>query len=136
MKTYIIGFFATFIPILVLDAIWLTTMIKSFYLKYLGEIFAPKPSLAPAAVFYLLYCVGILFFIVFPLLKSNASYTTVFFTGAFFGLIAYATYDLTNQATLKNWPIIITMVDLVWGAFLTGVASTCAVWIIRLMKLM
>lgn len=136
MKTYIIGFFATLIPILILDAIWLTTMIKSFYLKHLGELFAAKPSLTPAIIFYILYCIGVMYFVVLPLLRSQASLGTVFLTGAFFGLIAYATYDLTNQATLKNWATIVTVVDLVWGAFLTGTAATSAVWIIRILKIM
>ncbi len=136
MKTYIIGFFAVTIPKLMLDAIWLTTMIKTFYIKYLGELFADKPSIAPAAVFYILYGIGVLFFVVLPLLRANASLGTVFLTGAFLGLIAYGTYDLTNQATLKNWPVIITLVDLAWGAFLTGIVSTIAVAIMRAMKLL
>lgn len=134
MKTYIIGFFAVSIPMLALDAIWLMTMIKTFYTKYVGELFAAKPSFAPAAVFYLLYTIGVLYFVVLPLLRSNASYTTIFFTGAFLGLIAYGTYDLTNQATLKNWPTIITLVDLAWGALLTGTVSAIAVWIMKITK--
>lgn len=135
MKTYIIGFFATLLPILILDGIWLSVMIKNFYLRYLGDLFAAKPSLAPAAVFYIIYCIGILFFVVFPLLKSQAGYGTIFLHGAFLGLIAYATYDLTNQATLKNWTTLITVTDIVWGAFLTGTAATCAAWILRILKL-
>lgn len=135
MKTYIIGFFAVSVPMLILDAIWLSTMIKTFYTKYLGELFAAKPSLTPALVFYILYAIGLLYFVVLPLLKSNASWGTVFLTGAFLGLIAYGTYDLTNQATMKNWPTIVTLVDLVWGAFLTGTVSVIAVWIMKIMKL-
>ena len=135
MKTYIIGFFAVSIPMLILDAIWLTTMIKTFYTKYLGELFAAKPSLVPAGIFYVLYTLGVLYFVVLPLLRTNANYMTVFLTGAFLGLVAYGTYDLTNQATLKNWPTIITVVDLIWGAFLTGIVSTIAVWIMRYVKL-
>ncbi|MES2985696.1 MAG: DUF2177 family protein [Patescibacteria group bacterium] len=135
MKTYIIGFFATIVPMLLLDIVWLTTMIKTFYTKHLGELFADKPSLTPALIFYVLYGVGVLYFVVMPLLRANASLGTVFLTGAFLGLIAYGTYDLTNQATLKNWPTIVTVVDLMWGAFLTGTASTIAVWIMKIMKL-
>ncbi len=134
MKTYIIGFFAVSIPMLLLDAVWLTTMIKTFYTKHLGHLFADKPSLTPAAIFYLMYAVGVLYFVVLPLLRSNASYVTVFLTGAFLGLIAYGTYDLTNQATMKNWPTIITVVDLAWGALLTGTVSMIAVWIMKITK--
>lgn len=135
MKTYIIGFFAVTIPMLIIDAIWLTTMIKTFYTKYLGELFAAKPSLLPALVFYIVYGIGVLYFVVLPLVRANAGYGTVFLTGALLGLVAYGTYDLTNQATLKNWPTIVTIVDLVWGAMLTGAVSAIAVWILKIMKL-
>ena len=134
MKTYIIGFFATMVPMLILDGIWLSTMIKGFYVKHLDAIFAAKPSFAPAIVFYLIYTVGVLYFVVLPLIRIQASLGTVFLTGAFLGLITYAAYDLTNQATLKNWPVIITIVDLMWGAFLTGCVSVCAVLIMRYIK--
>lgn len=135
MKTYIIGFFAILTTTLVLDAIWLSTMMKSFYGKHLGHIFADKPSLTPALIFYILYAIGLLYFVVFPLLVANASYGKIFLTGAFLGLIAYGTYDLTNQATVKDWPVIVTLVDLTWGAFLTGTVSIAAAWIIRIFKL-
>jgi uncharacterized membrane protein len=135
MKTYIVGFFVIILTTLVLDVIWLTTMMKSFYSKHLGHIFADKPSITPALIFYVLYAIGLLYFVVFPLLMANASYGKIFLTGAFLGLIAYGTYDLTNQATVKNWPAIVTMVDLVWGAFLTGTVATVTAWIIRIYKL-
>lgn len=135
MKTYIIGFFATIIPMLLIDVVWLTTMTQTFYKKYLGTLFAEKPSLTPAIIFYIIYGLGVVYFVVVPLLRANASLTTVFLTGAFLGLLAYGTYDLTNQATVKNWPTIVTAVDLVWGAALTGTVSTIAVWFMRLIKL-
>jgi uncharacterized membrane protein len=135
MKTYIIGFFVTILTILVLDGIWLATMMKSFYVKNLGHIFADKPSLTPALIFYIIYAIGLLYFVVFPLLTAQASYGKIFLTGAFLGLIAYATYDLTNQATVKNWPVIVTLVDLTWGAFLTGTVAAVTAWVIRIYKL-
>ncbi len=135
MKTYVIGFFVTLLTTLALDAIWLTTMMKTFYSKHLGHIFADKPSLAPALLFYVLYAIGLLYFVVFPLMQANASYGKIFLTGAFLGLIAYGTYDLTNQATVKNWPVIVTFVDLVWGSFLTGTVATVTVWLMRICKL-
>lgn len=135
MKTYIIGFFVTLLTTLLFDAIWLTTMMKTFYVKHLGHIFAEKASLTPALIFYILYTIGILYFVIFPLIAVNASYGKIFLTGALFGLIAYGTYDLTNQTTLKNWPVVVTFVDMIWGAFLTGAASTVTIWIIRIYKL-
>lgn len=135
MKTYIIGFFVTILTTLILDGIWLTTMMKSFYSKHLGHIFADRPSLAPALVFYILYAIGLLYFVVFPLITTQASYGKIFLTGAFLGLLAYGTYDLTNQATIKNWPTIVTLVDLCWGAFLTGTVATVTVWTIRIFKI-
>jgi uncharacterized membrane protein len=134
MKTYIIGFFVTILTTLLLDAIWLSTMMKTFYSKHLSHIFADKPSLTPALIFYILYAIGLLYFVVFPLLAANASYGKIFLTGAFLGLIAYGTYDLTNQATVKNWPVIVTLVDLVWGAFLTGTVATAAAAALRIFK--
>jgi len=135
MKTYIIGFFVTILSTLILDAIWLTTMMKTFYSKHLGHIFADKPSLTPALVFYVIYAIGLLYFVVLPLITANASYGKIFLTGAFLGLIAYGTYDLTNQATVKNWPTIVTVVDLAWGAFLTGAVASITVWIMKIFKL-
>ncbi len=134
MKIITTAFFGFIIPMLLLDSIWLTTMVKTFYAKYIGQLFAPTPSIAPAIIFYLLYTVGVLVFVVFPALSGNYSLVKVFTYGALFGLVAYATYDLTNQATLKIWSTIITIVDLMWGAFITGTASTIAVWVSRLWK--
>lgn len=135
MKTYIIGFFTTILSILILDAVWLSLTMKTFYAKHLGHLFADKPSLTPAVLFYILYSVGLLYFVIMPVIRSGASLSSIFVTGAFFGLIAYATYDLTNQATMKDWVTAVTVVDLVWGSFLTGTVSTVAVWVIRLLKL-
>ena len=75
--------------------------------------------------------VDVLYFVSIPLYTSGAKLMTVFLTGALFGLVAYATYDLTNQATVKNWPMIVTLVDLAWGSFLTGTTATCAVIALR-----
>lgn len=136
MKTYIIGFFVTLLTTLVLDGIWLSTMLKTFYAKNFSGVLEMKSSLTPAIIFYIIYTLGVLYFVVLPLLNAQTSYLTVFLTGAFFGLVAYGTYDLTNHATIKNWPAIVTIVDLAWGAFLTGTVATVTVWIIRLFKLM
>lgn len=123
MKTYILSYVATAIVFLGMDSIWLGTMGNALYRPLLGGLMLEKFSLAPAAAFYLLYVVGIVFFAVSPAFDSGR-WTTALVHGALFGFFAYATYDLTNQATLKNWPMTITIVDLCWGTVVTGVAAT------------
>ena len=123
MKTYILSYVATAIVFLGMDSIWLGTMGNLLYRPLLGGLMLEKFSLAPAAAFYLLYVVGIVFFAVSPAFDSGR-WMTALVHGALFGFFAYATYDLTNQATLKNWPMTITIVDLCWGTVATGVAAT------------
>jgi uncharacterized membrane protein len=82
-------------------------------------------------MFYVIYIVAISIFVVLPALQGNFSVGKVFLLGAFLGLTAYATYDLTNQATLKNWPTIVTIIDLIWGAMLTGTVSALTFLITR-----
>lgn len=123
MKTYIVSYVATAIVFLGMDSVWLGTMGNVLYRPLLGGMMLDKFSLVPAAAFYFLYVVGIVFFAVSPAFESGR-WMTAFVHGALFGFFAYATYDLTNQATLKNWPVTITIVDLCWGTVVTGVAAT------------
>ncbi len=121
------------IPLAILDAIWLFSMGPTFYKKFLGHLTstAATPWL-PIVLFYLLYAVGITVFVALPALRANTSYISVFLLGALLGLVAYGAYDFTNQATLRDWPVIVTVVDLAWGAFLTGVVSVVSVYLGRL----
>ena len=123
MKTYILSYLATAFVFLGMDAIWLSTMGGALYRPLLGNMLLEKFSLAPAVIFYLLYVVGIVIFAVSPAFESGR-WTTATLYGALFGFFAYATYDFTNQATLKDWSAIITVVDLCWGTVVTGVAAT------------
>lgn len=132
MKTIILSFFATLVPILVIDGAYLLTVGGTFYKNHIGHLMAPSVQLVPAAIFYLLYAVGVVVLLVLPAVKSGQGLGGVFLTGALLGLVAYGTYDLTNQSTLNGWPTIVTFVDLAWGAFLTGSATTIAVWATRL----
>jgi len=106
----------------VIDMIWLGVVAKNFYRTQLGPLMLQKVKWSAAIIFYLLYIVGLIFFVVTPALAQE-SVLYAFLTGAFFGLICYATYDLSNLATLKDWPIKVTLVDLVWGSSLSGVLS-------------
>ncbi len=123
MKSYIAAYAVTALIFLGLDAVWLSTMAKLLYRPLLGDMMMEKPSLAPAIAFYILYIGGIVFFVTAPALETGR-WTTALLRGAIFGLVAYATYDLTNMATLKNWSPIVTWADLVWGTFATSAAAT------------
>ncbi len=111
----------------IIDAIWLSLIANSFYKEKLGKLLAEKPSLGAAAIFYALYIIGLVIFIIKP--GIDQSLTTVAWKGALLGLIMYATYDLTNQATLRDWPTSITIVDLIWGTFITATVSVLTVLI-------
>ncbi|MBU1145539.1 MAG: DUF2177 family protein [Firmicutes bacterium] len=114
---------------LLVDLIWLTLISKNLYNKYLSS-FMGKVRWIPALLFYLLFILGLTFFVIEPSL-TKASFSYALFAGILFGLITYATYDLTNLATLKNWPIQITIIDLIWGMFLGGFVSSITFFILR-----
>lgn len=116
---------------LVLDFFWLSTMAPRFYNNYIGDILAKNPNYIAAGLFYLIYTAGVAYFVVHPALQGNLPWYMVALRGALFGLVAYATYDLTNQATLIQWSTIVTVVDLAWGAALTAIASVVAYLILK-----
>lgn len=107
------------IPMLVLfDLLWIGVVAKDFYKSNLGHLFGPV-EWTPAIIFYFVYIAGLLFFVVAPALEVG-SLMRALVLGALFGFVAYATYDLTNNATIKDWPTIVTIVDILWGSLLTG----------------
>lgn len=111
----------------ILDGIWLSWAGNNFYRPAIGEIMADEFRVAPAALFYVLYIAGMIWFAVRPGLESGVG--TALLNGALLGGLCYATYDLTNQATLKVWPSYITVADIAWGAFATGTTAAAATWI-------
>jgi len=120
----------TLLIFLAIDFLWLTVIAKSLYAQHLGYLMAPKANLLAAFLFYLLFVLGLQFFVLNPALASG-SWTTALFAGMFFGLVTYATYDLTNLATVKDWPILITVVDLAWGSVVSGLTSVLSFLIIK-----
>ena len=118
MAYYLKLYVATFVAFLAIDMVWLGLVARTFYRKYIGFIMAPSPNWLAAIIFYLLFIVGILVLVVLPGLELGSLKTTLL-RGAIFGLVAYATYDLTNLATLKDWPLIVTVVDMIWGTVLS-----------------
>jgi len=123
MTTYYLKLYlATLIAFFAIDMLWLGLVARTFYRKYLGFIMSPNPNWLAAIIFYLLFIVGILVFVVLPGLESGSLSSTLL-RAALFGLITYATYDLTNLATVKDWPVIVTVVDLAWGTVLSTAVS-------------
>jgi len=112
----------TLLAFLALDAVWLGVIAKDLYKKHLGHLMASDINWTAALLFYLLYIVAILVFVTAPAARSG-SFVRAMVLGAFLGLVAYATYDLTNLATLKEWPVVVTVVDLIWGAVITAATS-------------
>lgn len=118
LKLYLVSLAA----FLAIDLLWLGLVARSFYQQYIGFLMAPSPNWFVAIIFYLLFIVGILFFVVVPGLESNSLKATLL-RAALFGLITYATYDLTNLATLKDWPALLSIVDMLWGMVLSVLVS-------------
>lgn len=106
-----------------IDMFWLGIVAKNFYRGQIGFLMKSDINWVAAITFYLLFIVGLVFFVITPAVEKG-SWTYALFVGALFGLITYATYDLTNLATLKDWPLFVTMVDLAWGAVLAASVST------------
>ena len=122
MMTYVTGYVAALLTFFLADMAWLATMAPRFYRPTLGDIAISGVNLPPAMVFYALYPVGLLIFATSPALKSGSMTTAVVY-GALFGLFTYATYDLTNYATLRNWTLTLTLVDVAWGTILAAITS-------------
>ncbi|WP_371418320.1 DUF2177 family protein [Methylocapsa sp. S129] len=122
MKANLIGYVAAALVMLGLDAVWLTLTANSLYRPRIGDMMLDGFRLTPAIAFYALYLCGIVVFAIRPAFASGR-WTTALVSGALFGLFAYGTYDLTNQATLKIWSTTITVADMAWGAFLTAVSA-------------
>jgi uncharacterized membrane protein len=118
MAYYLILYSATLVAFFAIDMIWLGLVARTFYRKHLDFLLAPNTNWIAAIAFYLLFILGILVFVVVPGLEDDSLKTTLL-RAALFGLITYATYDLTNLATVKDWPVLVTVVDLAWGIVLS-----------------
>jgi uncharacterized membrane protein len=128
MAYYIKLYFSTLAVFFAVDMLWLGVIARTFYKKQLGYLMAPDVNWYAALIFYLLFIVGVLVFVILPGIKENSLPATIL-KAALFGLISYATYDLTNLATVKDWPLIITVIDLIWGMVLSTVVSIAGFFI-------
>ncbi len=107
---------------LVVDMIWLGVIAKNFYRAQIGTLLKPDVNWVAAIIFYLIFIAGLTTFVVYPAVEKGSWLDALMF-GAFFGFVCYATYDLTNLAITKEWPLLVTIVDLIWGAALTAFVS-------------
>lgn len=119
---YLKLYLSVFALFLAIDMVWLGVVAGWFYRKHLGYLLSPDVKWSAAILFYLLFIAGLLVFAILPGLQAGSARRAVAL-GAFFGLVTYATYDLTNHATIKDWPLIVTIVDLMWGAVLSAILS-------------
>ncbi len=126
---FIKAYFITLPVFLAIDFVWLTLIARKFYAQYLGYIMKSNVNFAAAGLFYLLFVVGLVVFSVLPALEKG-SWVQALLLGALLGLISYATYDLTNLATIKDWPLLVTVVDMIWGTFLGATVSVVSYFIL------
>ena len=116
-----------------IDMVWLGGIAKKFYREHIGFLLKDQVDWKAAIVFYLIFIAGLVVFVIAPAFQ-NRSWTEALVKGALFGFITYATYDLTNQATVKDWPYLVTVIDLLWGTFLASSVSVvsyflaCRIW--------
>ena len=130
MREFVIAWAATAIAFVALDAIWLSIAASRLYRPLLGPLLREDYGLAPAAAFYVLYTLGVVVFAVLPSLGSPG-WGAALARGAFFGLVGFGVYDLTNQATLRGWSLTVTLADLAWGAALTAIATVAGLYAAR-----
>ncbi len=119
MIKYLVPYAATATLMVVLDLVWLGVVAKPLYQQGIGHLMAEQPKMAVAALFYAIFALGLLVFAVLP----AGTWVQAAASGALFGFFAYATYDLTNLATLRNWPLTLALLDMAWGTLVSGVSA-------------
>ena len=129
--TWIVMFLIAFVVFIAVDLVWLGFVARTFYKDQLGDLMAKKVNWTAAMIFYVLYVVGLTVIVIHPA-ASEGSVLNAFLFGGFVSFLMYATYDLTNLATLENWPLKMTVVDLIWGASLGALTSGITTWLVLL----
>jgi len=128
-----ISYFLTLVVFLIIDLTWLGIIAKDLYRKYLGHYLTDNVNWTAAIIFYILFVIGISIFAIYPAINKNSALSAIIL-GALFGFFTYATYDLTNLATLKEWPLTIVIIDIIWGTFLSASVSLSGFYIIKFIK--
>jgi uncharacterized membrane protein len=122
MNKYVAAYAGTAIVMVALDMLWLGVIAKPMYQQGIGHLMAEKPNVGVAVVFYLLYALGVVIFAVSPQ-HNGSSWALTLMMGALFGFFAYATYDLTNLATLRDWPLRLSLIDIGWGTLVSAASA-------------
>jgi uncharacterized membrane protein len=131
--TYLVPYLAALLVFGVIDGAWLYFMGSQLYKPVLGDVLAPEVRLGPAIAFYLLFPVGLMIFAIEPAARTENVATALFY-GALFGFFTYATYDLTNFATLKNWTLQLTLIDIAYGSLVASLAAAAGYWASSLVR--
>ena len=126
---YVAAYVAALLLFFLYDMIWLGTMVSRLYRPTLGDLLLSGVNMTPAIIFYLLYPVGLVIFAIAPALKGG-NIVSALTLGALLGFFTYGTYDLTNQATLRNWSTTLTIADIAWGSVLGAITAAWAFWVI------
>ena len=129
----ILAYLLTSVVFFAIDLLWLGLIAKDLYNKFLGAFLSDQVNWTAAIIFYLLFIIGISIFAIYPAVEKD-SLTRAVVLGALFGFFTYATYDLTNLATLKDWPLQIVFIDIAWGAFLTAAVSASGFYIVKMLN--
>jgi uncharacterized membrane protein len=129
MNRYFLAWLVTATVMVALDLLWLGVVAKPYYQQGIGHLLAEQPRVAVIVLFYALYAVGLVVFAVTPI-RGSISLSDTALNAALFGLFAYATYDLTNLATLKGWPVGLALVDIAWGTLVSAVSAMAGKWAI------
>lgn len=130
MKSLLLGYLAALVTLAILDALWLGVVSREFYKARLGQLLLDQPLWWAAILFYLIHAAGVAVFAVPPAVAAG-TWTAAVLYGALFGFCVYAAYDLTNLATLRGWPMAVSLVDLAWGAAVTAAATFVAFLVVR-----
>ncbi len=144
MKKFLSAFGVALVSMLILDFVWIGYIASSFYKNEMGAYYSSTPLLWPAAIFYLIYVAGLVYFVIAPSLagqlkssgtKSAHAWYVVALKGAFFALVAFCTYDLTNLSIIPHWPVILSVVDMAWGTVEGAIVATVTFLILRNFKM-
>ena len=127
---FLFAYLATLLVFATIDTLWLGFLARDYYRGALGDLLARNFNLWAVLAFYIVYCLGILIFAVMPALRADSLLTALGY-GALLGFFCYATYDLTNMATLRDWPLGMSFVDMAWGTALTAIAATVGTYAAR-----
>ena len=134
MPGYVWIYFVALLIFLAIDAVWLFTAGRTIYVSEIGSLLRDKPNFVVAFIFYLIFVAGLVSFVIQPALQADITQNDIWhiiLRGGFFGLVAYATYDMTNLSTLKDFTVRIALIDMAWGTFLSAAVSGGTVALIR-----